>query len=248
VFAGSAVDAPVSLPGVFSFKDAAVLRNMVIIVWGIAILLAALVGSAVVLAMLASEPNWSEITLALATVVLALATVGLAVAALFALGSIQEARNARNAVQMTELSRRWDEERNQDIRRMVREYAEKGLPGFTHTAPRGPDRLREAVIKLKNDNSVAYRRLMTDPNFLEDIAIMIDYGGIDFEIVKESLGYHFAYRWSLWKPAILALRDMDKVPDTYVNLERLARRMAVQTPDSVSLDPNGEIVWEDFKD
>jgi hypothetical protein len=223
------------------------LLTVAVVVWSAAILVAVFVGSAFVLAMLSPEPNWSEITLALATVVLALATVGLTVAAFFALGSIGEARKARNADQMTELSRRWDEEKNRDVRHLVKQYAENGLPGVAHVAPPGPDRLKEVVIKLKNDNSPDYRKLMTDPNILEDIAIMVDYGGIDFDIVNLSLGYQIAYRWKLWEPTVVALRDEIKVPDAYVNFANLAKRIAAVNPQSVRLE-NGEIVWEGFKD
>jgi hypothetical protein len=233
---------------VFKLKNAATLPAVAVIVWGIAVLLAALVGSAFVLAILSDEPNWSEITLALATVVLALATVGLTVAAFFALGSIGEARNARNAVQMTDLSRRWDEETNQHVRYLVKEYAMHGVKDFEHAGTPGPDRLKEVIFKLREDNSFEYRKLMTDPNFLEDIAIMVDYGGIDFDIVDQSLGYNFPYRWSLWKPTIVAFRQEAKIPDLYENFEKLSRRIAANKPQSFSVDESGEIAWEEFKD
>lgn len=249
-------------------EGSTVVRDVAIIVIGSVVLVAALIGFTILLAY-ATEPSWADITIALWTVVLALATLGLATAAFLALASIgeakkalDEARNARNAVQMTELSRRWDEEKNQEVRRLVRTYAEAWVApdadgwvvssGSTELAEANeitpPERLKEAVMALRNDNHPHYRKLITDPNFLEDIAIMIAYGGIDGDIVRESLGWHFAYRWSLWRPTVIALRDADKVPETYENLERLANDMARHYPTSFMFDARGEILWDGFKD
>jgi hypothetical protein len=246
---------------VFVREGSTVLRDVAIIILGIGILLTALIGCAVVLAMVSDEPNWSEITLAIATVVLAAATLGLATAAFLALASIgeakrslDEARNARNAVQMTELSRRWDEEKNQDVRLLVRAFAQGTVAYFIPAEPpepddlREPDRLKEAILTLKRENHPDYRKLITDPNFLEDVAIMINYGGIDIDIVRESLGWHFAYRWSLWKPTVVALRIADNVAETYENLEELAKRMAAYYPKSFTFNAQGEIVWTGIRD
>jgi hypothetical protein len=70
-------------------------------------------------------PNWAEIAnLFLAST--------LAIVAILALGTIRQARHARieaqtaqNALQMNELSRRWDDEVNRQVRTKVREYAKK---------------------------------------------------------------------------------------------------------------------------
>ena len=47
----------------------------------------------------------------------------------------------------------------------------------------GPDRLKECIKRLQEANYPEYRELKTDPNFLEDLAILIQRGGIDFGIV-----------------------------------------------------------------
>lgn len=134
------------------------------------------------------------------------------------------------------------------VRGRVRGDSEYGLGAIGCIAP-GPERLKEVVINLRDGNAAEYRELMTDPSFLEDIAIMIDYGGIDFDIVDLSLGYQIAYRWSLWKPTVVALRnEYPKTPDRYINFERLAKRIAINNPQSVSLDEDGEVRWEGFRD
>jgi hypothetical protein len=190
-------------------------------------------------------PNWAEIAMVVLTGFLVLAGIG-------ALSAVGEARRARNAQQMTELSRRWDEEKYRDVRQLVRRYAEVGLDPCDHVEPSGPGRLKEVVMKLQDDNAADYRKVVTDPNFLEDIAIMIDYGGIDYEIVYQSLGWHFAYRWTLWKPTIEALRVADEVPGLYENFQKIAKtmgiRLAREEPGAIKLDENGEPAWEGFRE
>ena len=199
-------------------------------------------------------PNWAEIAMAVLTLILVIGAILALGAVREARRAVREARRARNAVQMTELSRRWDEEKNQDVRRMVRAYAEGTVAYFIPAVPpepgdfREPVRLEEAIMMLKSENHPDYRKLITDPNFLEDMAIMINYGGIDFDIVRESLGWHFAYRRSLWKPTVIALRIADNALETYENFEKLAKLMAVHYPKSFTFDAQGEIVWDGVKD
>jgi len=196
-------------------------------------------------------PNWADILTAFSTFVLA-------VAALLALAAIGESRRARNALQMTELSRRWDEEVNLQVRRKVHDYAENGLPrrllrfpirlgvgGWTTTAP-GPDRLKECIMKLRKDNDPEYRELLREPNFLENLAILVERHGIDFGIVNLSLGDIIAYEWSLWKPTVYACRHDDE-PLLYCEFEKLAKRIAKKNPDSVKVDSAGDIIWERFR-
>jgi hypothetical protein len=230
--------------GVFSLKDRAVLRNVAVIIWGIAVLLTALIGCAVVLAMLAAEPNWSEITLALATVVLALATVGLTVAAFFALGSVGELRAARNAVAAMELSRQWDSDESLTSRLRVTELAKKepGKYGTEYATP-GPEGFRSSFEKLAAYNDPEYGKLLRQTNFLDDIALLIKYRGIDFDVVYDSLGFNIAYFWTLWKPTIDWLRHDQ--PLMYEEFEKLAKRIAAIHP-HLKLDQSGEVAWPDF--
>jgi Domain of unknown function (DUF4760) len=198
-------------------------------------------------------PNWADIVTALSTSVLA-------VAALLALAAIVESRRARNALQMTELSRRWDEEINQQVRQKVHDYAKNGLPrrllrspmrfgvGGWSTATPGPARLKECIMKLQEENDPEYRQLLTEPNFLEDLAILIQRHGIDFGIVNQSLGSAIAYRWSLWKPTVDELRKLKKEPRTFTEFEELARRIAKKNPRSVKVDAAGRIIWDEFRD
>ncbi|MGO9154885.1 DUF4760 domain-containing protein, partial [Mycobacterium sp.] len=90
--------------------------------------------------------------------------------------------------------------------------------------------------------------LLIDPNSLEDLAILVERGGIDFGIVNLSLGYIVPYRWSLWKPTVDAFRAEAKEPLIYWEFEKLAKRIAEKNPHSVKLDAAGEIIWEGFRE
>jgi hypothetical protein len=186
-------------------------------------------------------PNWADIVTALSTSVLALA-------ALLALAAIGESRRARNALQMTELSRRWDEQINQKARQKVVDYAKApGPEGAAYDSP-GPDGLKASVLKLREDNADDYRLLLTDPNILEDLAILVERGGVDFGIVNLSLGWIVAYRWSLWKPTVDAFRTEAEEQLIYSEFEKLAKRIAKKNPESVKVDAAGEIIWDRFRE
>jgi hypothetical protein len=236
---------------VFDRKDPTVLRGVAVIIWGIAVLLSVMVGSAVVLAMLSTEPNWSEITLALATVVMALATAGLALAAFLALGSLGEARAARNAVAAMELGRDWDSDESLDLRLRVTELAKKGLDGTKYTSP-GPEGLKSSFETLRNPDgppeyAKEYGRLLKQPNSFDSLAQLVKHRGIDFDVVYDSIGYNVSYWWSLWKPTVDELRRIANQPLIYKDFEELAKRIAAIDP-SVAVDADGEIVWGGFRE
>jgi hypothetical protein len=191
-----------------------------------------------------SGPNWAEVMTGIATALLASFTALLALGGSFALLAVVEARRARNAVQMTDMSKRWDEETSQEVRRKVHEYAKTGLDGCQHVEA-GPHRLKESVQKLRVDNHDDYRKLWPDPNFLEGIAILVDRGGMDFEIVKSTLGYVVPYRWTLWQPTITADREQSST-SIYVAFESLAKRIAREDPTTWKFDTDGNLVWRGF--
>jgi hypothetical protein len=232
----------------FNRENPTVVRDVAIIIWGIGILVAALVGFAAVLAMVSTEPNWAEITLAISTIVMTLATAGLAVAAVFALGSINETRHARNAETTMDISRRWAHADFREVRRKVEHYATVGPENLAYPDGGGPVGLKESMQKLRTTNDPAYRELRTEPDYFEDLAILIDHQAITFPIVNECFGYSIPYRWSLWKPTVDALRERANEPAIYIEFEKLAKRLAAINPNSVEVDAAGEIVWRGFID
>ena len=214
------------------------------VVWGSVVLLLALVVCTWWLAALAAEPNWSEIALAVGTAVLAVATAGLALAAFLALGSIDEARAARNATAALELSKQWDSEDSLRSRWRVDELSKKlpGRFGSAHSTP-GPDGLRISFERLALQKNPEYGTLLRQTNFLDDIAILIKYKGVDFDMVYDSLGFNIAYLWTLWKPTIDWLREDQ--PDLYIEFEKLSKRIASRHP-KFTVRQDGEVAWPGF--
>jgi hypothetical protein len=229
----------------FSRETTAVLTSVAIIVWGIAILLSVAVGSAMLL--LTSDidfpaevgpvverpggeggPNWADMTLAIGTGVLAAATVVLAVAAFLALGGLRESRRDRNVTAMTDMSRRWDDEEFRVVRRKIQESAGHGQSSR--------DRLRDKIIELRQNNDSEYRELLTEPSFLEDLSILVKYHGIDFEIVKDSLGYIVWDRWCLWQPTIEKLQTLRNEESVFEHFKDLAERIKKDIPRLPDLD------------
>lgn len=219
--------------------------SVAVVIWGIAVLLCVGLGSVALLAW--GGPEWSEITLAVSTAVLALATVGLAVAAAFALYGIAESRSARNALSTMEMSRRWDEKGLREVRRKIRNFAD-ARSGDPAAIQHEPHVFRDKMIDLRTNNDVIYRELLQEPDYLEDLALLIKYQGIDFRIVNDSLGYIVAYRWSLWRPTVDRLRELRDEKLIYKQFEVLAHRIARENRDSVEVDAQGRIKWQGFRD
>lgn len=214
--------------GVMVGRKTSVLVSVAVIIWGIAVMLCALLGSVYVLAMTSDPPNLSEIILALATVGLTLATIALAVAGFLALQGLGESRRDRSAAAMTDMSQRWDNKHFRHVRRMIQEYAGVGADSGI--------RLRDKIVELRGGNALEYRELLTEPSFLEDLSISINYSGIDFKIVKDSLGYIVWDRWCLWQPTVQELRIRRNEPTVFENFQQLAESIKREIPRLPELD------------
>ncbi|KMO67112.1 hypothetical protein [Mycolicibacterium chlorophenolicum] len=209
------------------WKDSDLLSAAVFI-WGVAILLSVLLGSAVMLSMTSPDSDLVDVVVALATVGSALANIALTVAALLALRSIGESRRDRNAAAMTDLSQRWDNEHFRGVRDKIQEFSGLGADAGI--------RLKDRMIELRSNGGADYRRLLTEPGFLEDLAISINYGGIYFDIVKDSLGYIVWDRWCLWQQTVVDLRTQKNEPTIFEHFEGLAYRMKAEMPNLPDLD------------
>jgi hypothetical protein len=67
--------------------------------------------------------------------------------------------------------------------------------------------------------------LLRRPNFLEELAVLVDDGAISFEIVRKSLGSGIEDEWNHWEPTIRWLRGDEKYDLIYEKWEALAKRM-----------------------
>lgn len=166
--------------------------------------------------MLSPEPNWSEITLAIATVVMAVATVALAIGALLALLAIGEARRARHAEAMTEAGRRWNEPAFRTQRARVKVRIDKV----------GAEAFGQEVMKLRDSEEEAdaekYLGMLAIPDYFEDLATQVRYHAVTFRIVDDSLGTTVVRHWVNWWPFIRELRAVLNDPKTYEHFQRLA--------------------------
>jgi len=163
--------------------------------------------------------DWQSTLESLATAVAALGLIAAAWGVFLARKQIKQAKEAlaeneraRNAQMTSELSRRWDEKQFRDVRRAVAGYE-------------GREGLRDALKQLREQKSEDYWWLLTEPSYLEDIAVSVNHDILDFGIVKDSLGYIVCYRWHRWELAVLYLRDARGEPSCYEHFEALAARM-----------------------
>jgi hypothetical protein len=198
------------------------LLSAAIIIWSIAILLIVGVGAVVVLALSSPESELVDVIVALATVGSAIANIALTAAALLALRSIGESRRDRNAAAMTDLSQRWDSEHFRGVRDEIQERCGLGADAGIQ--------LKDSLIELRRDGDPLYRKLLTEPGFLEDLAISIKYGGIYFDIVRDSLGYIVWDRWCLWQQTVADLRTQKNEPTVFEHFEHMAYQIKRELP------------------
>ena len=201
------------------------------IIWGIGLLPAILVLSALGLASSSPTSNAVEITVAIATVGSTLANLALTVAAVLALQSLGESRRDRHLTAMTDMSQRWDNEHFRSVRQII--HNDSG------TQRDSRDKLQTRIIHYRDTNDENYRKLLTEPSFLEDLAISINHGGIHFDIVKDSLGYIIWDRWCLWQPTVDELRDLRGEKTVFVHFQELAEKMQAELGLSSLADWNG---------
>lgn len=133
--------------------------------------------------------------LAWATWVLVTATLGIAVAALFALRSLGESKRDRHVQLIAELGRRWDEEKLAEVR----------------TKPLAFDNVQlceEITGCLASPEGSDLYVLLRVPNFFEDIALMVESGGVDEELVNRAFRDLTLDQWEYWEKAIAAMRKL----------------------------------------
>ncbi|MFI5046867.1 MAG: hypothetical protein ACHQIG_07360 [Acidimicrobiia bacterium] len=113
------------------------------------------------------------------------------------------------------MSRRWDEDLVREARLKVNTYAT-------------PDALREDLKTFKASNHEAYSKLLAEPNYYEDLAILCERKVLDDEIMRKSFGETLYRRWLRWESAVTWLREVD--PKHYEHFERLAFALRDDAP------------------
>jgi hypothetical protein len=67
-----------------------------------------------------------------------------------------------------------------------------------------------------------YRLLLMEPDFFEDLGVVVDHGAIDFQIVVDSLGRTICLRWDVWRPFVQYLRDERDMKTAFKGFQDLA--------------------------
>lgn len=167
-----------------------------------------------------AEPNWAEQTTAWGTVALAIVTGALALAAFCALRQIEiateqikEARRDRNTQVAIEFATRWNDAAYRKVRTEV-DRAEKR-----------PGGIKQAMIQHHQELTEDYRLLLMEPDFFEDLGVVVNHGAIDFELVVDSLGRTICLRWKVWKSFVEHLRVERDMPSAFSAFADLAQKV-----------------------
>ena len=168
---------------------------------------------AILLAETSDKPVWA---LFWATVGLAVVTAGVVVAAFRALGQLTETRMDRHLQVIGELGRRWDADDLVTARNKVLPYDEV--------------QLAEEVAKcLAKPGSGELQVWLRVPNFFEDLALMVELGGLDMRPVDLAFGYMVKRGWQHWEPSIIEMRKT-RGADLYAQFEALAKQVHALRP------------------
>ena len=103
-----------------------------------------------------------------------------------------EAKTARKAQVLTELSKRWDDPLISESRRRVSSFEGD------------PEGLSRRLQKLNDKNHREYYVLIRVANFFEDLAILVEEEALTPELVTKSLGDPIKYYWKLFRCYALA--------------------------------------------
>jgi hypothetical protein len=164
--------------------------------------------------MLATDPNWADIVLAVSTALGAVGLLFAIVAAFYAAQQVREARRSRHADMAAEFLRRWDEADLVETRRLVARF-------------RTPEELAEAFQGFIAANSMDAYILYRELDYFEQLGALEHVGAFDFELIKVLSGPRLIERWKMWKPSIDAMGT-----DVYPMFEALVKRMDAALVDS----------------
>jgi Domain of unknown function (DUF4760) len=82
--------------------------------------------------------------------------------------------------------------------------------------------------QLRGEKHDDYYKLLREPNYLEDLGVLVRHQGIEFGVIQDSFGYLLVERWNRWKPFVVWLREEVKDETYFENFELLA--VAIMRP------------------
>lgn len=152
-----------------------------------------------------SRSNVAEIWIAAATVVLAAAAI---VAAFLAPSQIREARRSRRAQAIMTVYAEWASSHMQEARMRLRSFGDS-------------NQLLKAMTPPTKD---AYL-LLRVPNFIETLAVLVDAGAVEYDLVRKIYGSDIRRYWDLWEPVISFAVEQEGQSSMYEAFGALASRL-----------------------
>jgi Domain of unknown function (DUF4760) len=146
-------------------------------------------------------PNWAEIVSAVGA---ALAGGGV----LLAVRQLSESKRDRHVQVITDFGRRWDEDKMAEAREALLPFDDVKLA----------EKIGECLAHPADSDLYLFLRV---PNFFEDLALVVEFGSIDVELVSRAFRSLVLSEWKYWKPAITKFREgLDQA--AYSQFESLA--------------------------
>jgi hypothetical protein len=163
--------------------------------------------------LVAVAPTWADALTGVGTVVLALGV-------LIAVYQLGELKRDRHLQWISEMSRRWNEEKLEASRIALREYDSSTVAKKVGRWLRG-----------EGEDETEMTVLLRLPDFFEDVALGVERGRIEIAVVWEALSGPVSKWWEFWEEAVVVFRQTDAPtyhPDAaaFSQFQRLARDLA----------------------
>lgn len=162
-----------------------------------------------------SAPDWAAKMAALATLVLAIAAV-------IALASLGDARRARHAQIILDLSRRWDEPIATESRELEGDYDVAGILSLIESVYKPP---AGATVAAQKAGVAVFFKLQASLNLMETIGVLYAEDAISGRVIFRLWGASIVQTWDRWDQPIRRMRDLEKRLGIYRYFELLARDM-----------------------
>lgn len=185
--------------------------------------------------LIAGTAGWVIVT-AIATVIAAvgsLVAAGGVVAAFLSvrtgLDQIAEARRDRHVQVLGGLAERWAGPRLEESRNLMIEHGSEGIATLIKAYFEEPGKKPEVETLLRV------------PNFYEDVAILVDSGGLEFDLVWRAFAGPALGCWRYWEGGIRLIQSKDA--GAYAEYERLVNTLRTRptpTPEQLSSEEGDE--------
>ncbi|MDQ3857479.1 MAG: DUF4760 domain-containing protein [Actinomycetota bacterium] len=156
-------------------------------------------------------PAWISALASLLTLIV------VALTAVAAYGALRDARRTRHGELITELSRQWSDPAVVQSIRLHGEYSAASLDALV-------ERLFGPADEKPQDEG-DWSKLAVWANLVESMGVLVSEGAITNETVYKMWGGGIMRAWSLWEPAVLRLREIEKQPDTFQYFEKIGGAM-----------------------